>query len=61
MIARKEAPTVLVFWRGQRTADAFGEAIAGHVLKDSTPSLAGGSRSLMRGSIENQAGLYGCC
>lgn len=22
MLARKEAPTVLVFWRGQRTADA---------------------------------------
>jgi hypothetical protein len=58
--ALKEAPAVLVFWRGQRTADAVDEAIAGHVSKDNMPSLAGGSRSLMRGPIENQVGLYGC-
>lgn len=60
MITYTEAPTVLVFWRGQRTADAVDEAIAGHVSKDNMPSLAGGFRSLMRGLIENQVGLYGC-
>ena len=60
MLARKEAPTVPVYWRGRSTADAVDEAIAGHALKDSMPSLAGGSHSSMRGPIENQAGLYGC-
>ena len=29
MIARKETPTVLVFWRGQRTADALSAATKG--------------------------------
>ena len=60
MLARMKAPTVPVYWRGRGTADAVDEAIAGHALKDITPSLAGGSCPLMRGPIENQAGLYGC-
>ena len=54
MIAHKEAPTVPVYWCERGTADAFGGAIASHVLKGSTPSLAGGSRSLTCGPIESQ-------
>ena len=37
----EEAPTVLVYWRGQGTADAVDEAIAGHVAKDSTVKKTG--------------------
>lgn len=58
MIVYEEAPTVLVYWRGQGTADAFGEAIAGHVEKDTMPSLADGPCALMHGLFETQAGFY---
>ena len=60
MAARTEAPTVLVFWRGQRTADAIGEAIAGHAAKDSTPSHSDGASYAGRGPLELQAGVHGC-
>ncbi len=36
MLADKGTPTVLVFWRGQRTADATGEATCGLRSKHTT-------------------------
>lgn len=60
MLVYEKAPAVLVFWRGQRTADAIGGAIPGHVAKDSTPSLIDCGVPLACGLFENQADMYDC-
>ena len=60
MIVYTEAPTVLVYWRGRGTADAVGEAIAGHVEKDTTPSLGDDACPPMRGLPGVQAVTHGC-